>query len=81
MRFKYNTAEYLGRVNCPVLIVHSREDEIMPFSQGRRLFEVANEPKRFLEIAGTHNEGFLTSGKHYEEGLNAFISEYIEPKI
>ena len=81
LRFEYNTAEYLGRVNCPVLIVHSREDEIMPFSHGRRLFEVANEPKRFLELTGTHNEGFLTSGKRYEEGLNAFISEYIQPKI
>ncbi len=80
LRFEYNTAEHLGRVNCPVLIVHSREDEIMPFSHGRRLFEVANEPKRFLELTGTHNEGFLTSGKRYEEGLNAFISEYIQPK-
>ena len=81
LRFKYNTAEYLGRINCPVLIVHSPNDEIMPFSHGRRLFEMAKEPKRFLEITGSHNEGFITSGKRYEEGLNAFISEYIEPKI
>ena len=77
LRFEYNTAEYLGRVSCPVLIVHSRDDEIMPFSHGRQLFEMANEPKEFLEITGTHNEGFITSGKHYEEGLNAFILEYI----
>ena len=79
LRFEYHTAEYLSRVNCPVLIVHSRDDEIMPFSHGRRLFEVAGEPKRFLEITGTHNEGFITSGKRYEEGLNAFISGEIEP--
>ncbi len=81
LRFEYNTAEYLGRVNCPVLIVHSRDDEIMPFGHGWRLFEMAKEPKRFLEITGTHNEGFITSGKRYEEGLNAFISEHIESKI
>jgi len=80
LRFEYNTAEYLGRVNCPVLIVHSRDDEIMPFSHGRRLFEMAKEPKKFLEITGTHNEGFITSGKRYEEGLNAFILDYIEPQ-
>jgi|TARA_B100000315_G_C14488657_1_gene546459 hypothetical protein len=42
---------------------------------------VAIEPKEFLEITGTHNEGFIASGKHYEEGLNAFISEYAEPRI
>jgi len=80
LRFKYNTAEYLGKVNCAVLIVHSRDDEIMPFSHGRRLFEMASEPKKFLEISGTHNEGFITSGKDYEKGLNAFISEHIEPR-
>ena len=81
LRYKYNTAEYLDRANCPVLIVHSRDDEIMPFSQGERLFELAKEPKEFLEITGTHNDGFITSGKRYEDGLNTFISEYIEPKI
>ena len=78
LRFKYNTAEYLGRINCPVLIVHSRNDEIMPFSHGQRLFEIAKEPKKFLEITGTHNEGFITSGKSYEDGLNAFVSEYMD---
>jgi len=41
LRFQYNTAEYLGRADCPVLIVHSRDDEIMPFRQGWRLFEIA----------------------------------------
>jgi len=81
LRFEYNTAENLGRVNCPVLIVHSRDDEIMPFSHGWRLFEVAKEPKKFLEISGTHNEGFITSGRYYEGGLDAFILECVEPKM
>jgi len=79
LRFKYDTTECLARINCPVLIVHSRDDEIMPFSHGRQLFEVAREPKRFLEISGSHNEGFITSGKYYEEGLNDFILEHITP--
>lgn len=78
-RFKYNTVEYLDEVDCPVLIIHSREDEIMPFSHGQRLFERAMEPKEFLEISGSHNEGFITSGKRYEDGLNAYISEHLHP--
>ena len=78
LRFEYSTVEYLGGVNCPVLIIHSRNDEIMPFSQGQQLFEVAREPKTFLEISGTHNEGFITSGRDYEEGLDAFLSGYLE---
>jgi len=58
--------------------VHSPDDDIMPFSHGKRLFETAPEPKKFLEISGTHNEGFLTSGSQYQEGLNAFITEHLD---
>jgi fermentation-respiration switch protein FrsA (DUF1100 family) len=78
-RFKYDTKEYLEGVTCPVLIVHSPDDEMMPYKHGLRLFEAANEPKEFLEISGSHNEGFIVSGKRYEEGLDAFISEYLIP--
>ena len=78
LRFKYNTIEYLSQVKCPVLIVHSREDEMIPFDHGLRLFEAAKEPKQFLEITGSHNDGFITSGRRYQEGLNMFISENLE---
>ncbi|MFC1991587.1 alpha/beta hydrolase [Chloroflexota bacterium] len=76
-RFKYDTEGYIEGINCPVLIVHSPDDEMMPYKHGQRLFEVANNPKEFLEITGSHNEGFIISGKHYEEGLDAFISQYL----
>ena len=75
-RFRYDTEEYLGEINCPVLIIHSLNDEMIPFSHGQRLFEMAKEPKEFLEISGSHNEGSITSGKRYEEGLDKFISKY-----
>jgi fermentation-respiration switch protein FrsA (DUF1100 family) len=78
-RFKYDTEGYLEAVDCPVLIVHSPDDEMMPYKHGQQLFEAANEPKEFLEISGSHNEGFITSGRLYEEGLNSFISKYLHP--
>ncbi|MFQ5934904.1 MAG: alpha/beta hydrolase [Acidiferrobacterales bacterium] len=73
-RFEYATKHHLTQVSSPVLIVHSREDDIIPFEHGRALFEAAQHPKQFLEIVGTHNEGFVISGKHYEDGLNQFLS-------
>ena len=76
-RFDYNTLDYLGQVKSPILIVHSQDDELIPFNHGRRLFEAANEPKEFLQITGTHNEGFVISGKYYEDGLGSFISKYV----
>ncbi len=79
MRIKYNTAERLSDVNCPVLIVHSHDDEEIPFIHGQQLFKFASEPKNSLEIAGTHNEGFITSGVLYEDGINSFIHQYFDP--
>lgn len=73
-RYRYNTEEYINRVNCPVLIVHSKDDDMIPFSHGLRLFESAREPKQFLEISGSHDYGFIQSAAHYEEGLRTFVS-------
>ncbi|MFH0977212.1 MAG: alpha/beta hydrolase [Spirochaetota bacterium] len=76
LTYKYNTAEYLKKVKCPVLIIHSRDDELIPFHQGVRLFELANEPKEFCEISGSHNAGYYKSKNIYENNLKKFISGY-----
>lgn len=73
-RFRYDSREALRQVSCPVLIVHSPDDEIIPYEHGRRLYEAAGEPKSFLAIRGGHNEGFLESGAMYVNGLDAFIA-------
>jgi len=76
--FRYDAAARVRDLGCPKLVVHSREDRLVPFALGRRLFEAAAEPKEFLEISGTHNEGFLTSGTVYTEGLDDFLRRHLE---
>jgi fermentation-respiration switch protein FrsA (DUF1100 family) len=76
LRYEYNTLEYLKGVHCPILIIHSRQDNLIPFEHGRRLFEVAEEPKTFLEIHGSHNDGAAESQELYERGLEAFLSAH-----
>lgn len=75
-RFDYPTMVYLRRIVCPVCIVHSPEDELIPFDHGLQLFETAKEPKKFLTISGDHDSGFLTSGKRYGEGIDSFLSQF-----
>jgi fermentation-respiration switch protein FrsA (DUF1100 family) len=72
-KFKYDTEKYLKSVNCPVLVIHSKNDELVPFSHGLRLYEAANQPKDFLEIAGPHNLGYSLSENKYMAGLKAFL--------
>ncbi|MCU7905266.1 MAG: alpha/beta hydrolase [Candidatus Thiodiazotropha sp. (ex Epidulcina cf. delphinae)] len=72
-KYRYNTRERLADVHTPVMVVHSRKDEIIPYSHGRELFSLANEPKRFLELNGDHNYGFLADAGVYRRGWDEFI--------
>jgi len=72
-RFNYNTLEYLQSVTCPVFVAHSPQDEIVPFEQGRVLYQAAPEPKQFLELSGGHNDGFIFMREEWGQALGNFI--------
>lgn len=74
-RYHYPTIENLRKIYCPVLFIHSKQDEIIPYKLGIENFNKANEPKQFLELHGSHNDGFLVSGDIYQSGIRKFISE------
>lgn len=73
----FQTADFISKVHCPLLVVHSTQDTLVPYALGRQLFERANPPKQFLEITGTHNDGFLTSGGTYTAGFEWFLNTYM----
>jgi len=77
-RFDYNTRAYLQNVEAPVLIAHSREDEIVPYQHGQALYKAAREPKAFLEMHGGHNDSFLFSQEIWVRQLGAFLNRYVE---
>jgi uncharacterized protein len=72
-RFSYNSIERLPSIKIPVLIIHSTEDEIIPFHHSDRNFQAANQPKKLVKLRGDHNGGFLDSLETYRNGLNEFI--------
>jgi uncharacterized protein len=72
-RFHYPTAEYMARVHVPTLVIHSRTDEIVPFSHAEAIFRRANERKQLLEIRGDHNSALLVSRQQITEGMRRFL--------
>ena len=76
-RYRYDALEALGRVSSPVLIAHSRQDDIVPFRHGERLFAAVKGPKAFLELAGGHNEGFLFTREAWREALGRFLAQHL----
>ncbi len=74
VRFRYDTLSKISKLSCPVLVMHSQDDDIVPFAMGRRLFDAAPGPKTFFEMRGSHNEGFLDMGPAYEKAMADFLS-------
>jgi uncharacterized protein len=72
-RFNYPTVDYVRRVKCPVLIIHSRNDEMIPFEFGLEIYDAANEPKQFVEIFGGHNDGFFVSSEAYKKAWTNWL--------
>lgn len=80
LRLRYPVIDFVSRITCPVLIVHSRDDEIIPFAMGKALYKAAPGPKAFLELAGDHNSGFLMLPDRYRQKLAEFIREHLEDR-
>ena len=78
-RLRYPVAEYASRLQCPVLVVHSRDDEIIPFAMGEAIYAAVNQPKKILELRGDHNAGFYISQQIYIPGLDQFIESVLGP--
>jgi len=75
------TRDHVRDVRCPILIIHSRNDEIVPFHHGEAIFASANEPRTLMTIRGGHNDAFLLDGRTYIEGLRAFLAGLSAPAI
>ena len=64
-------------VKCPVLIIHGTKDSVIPYRHGKELFELANEPKRFISVEGAnHNDLiFKMDPERYLKAIEGFALE------
>lgn len=72
----WNSREAAERLTVPTLCIHSPDDGIVPFREGRRLYEAVAGEKAFVEIRGSHNGGFLRSREIYVPALDRFLTEH-----
>lgn len=73
-RLTYPTVEYVTQRTAPLLVIHSENDEIIPFAEGQAVYDAATSPKELLVIQGGHNTGFLESEAIYLRGIDDFLS-------
>lgn len=73
LKTRMDSMSKVKALSIPKLFIHSSEDEVVPFSLGKKLFEAALSPKEFLILKGGHNEGFMDSEPKFSEGISHFL--------
>ncbi len=71
---KYISIEEIEKVKVPVCIIHSRDDEVIPYYHGEMLYRAAHGKKKFITISGSHNRGFYKSLDWYKTNVLEFIN-------
>lgn len=56
MKDPFRSADYIKSVKAPLLIIHGKQDRLIPFTQGEKLFAAANEPKTFVDVPDAGHE-------------------------
>lgn len=79
-RGRFDAARRIPEVRCPILFFHGDRDDIIDLELGRRLFELAPEPKTFEVIQGAgHNDTTAVGGRAYFARIHRFLDRVAPP--
>jgi uncharacterized protein len=73
--------DHMPGVHAPVLVLHSPEDRVVPFADGRKLYDLANAPKAFVELRGGHITPNLEDEDRYLGGISGFLRTHTGCRI
>ncbi len=70
----FPSEELVRGIGLPLLVIHSREDDLVPFSHGEALYAAGGAKATLIPIRGSHNGGFITSGADYTGPVSEFLA-------
>ncbi len=79
IRNPFNAIEKVGAIRAPLLFLHSPEDTIIPYKEGRRLFDAAPSPKTFVEVRGGHIEASEIDRDVFYGAVRTFLQSISTP--
>ena len=72
LKDKFESHKKITNISVPVLIKHGKVDEIVPFAMGKKMYELANEPKFF------YSQEYGDHMVDYDEKLLLVLKEFIQ---
>lgn len=70
----YDSLAKIQKITAPKLIIHSTDDDIVPYALGEKLFKNAATPKKLLILRGSHNSAFFDSLDQVKAGITSFLA-------
>ena len=77
-RYEYDNTKTIGAVSCPKLFFHSEHDARIPIHCGAALFNLANEPKRFVITQGHYGDEIYASRQLVRTEWRIFINATLD---
>ncbi len=74
VHLKLDSEMKVRSITIPKLFIHSTEDTLVPFWIGRKLYDAAAEPKKFLQLKGSHNHGYSFDHDKFVGGIEEFLN-------
>lgn len=79
-RTRFDSDQRIARIDCPKLFMHAHADDVVPYHHGRKLFELAGQPKTWIDIPGGHSTNPLELGREFDETVSDFVRKATAPK-
>ena len=74
-KIRFDNLSRLPRVTIPTMILHSPQDDVIPYEMSRRNLMASGAAKKtFVELKGSHNDGFLETGPAYPKAIRDFLA-------
>ena len=71
LKDRYENFKKIKNINSPILIMHGEQDTIVPFTMGKTIYQLANEPKYFYFTK--HDDHMMVYDEPMIETLKNFI--------
>ncbi|HEY7518180.1 MAG TPA: alpha/beta hydrolase [Methylomirabilota bacterium] len=71
---RWDSLAKIGRLRAPLLVIHGEADEVVPFAQGRALFDAAPEPKTFVTLRGSRHYDLEAAWTDYWAAWRRFLA-------
>jgi alpha-beta hydrolase superfamily lysophospholipase len=72
---RFSLQARLAKLQCPVLVAHSKEDKAVSSENAQKIFSAAHEPKNTIMIHGSHAKGLEVEPEPYMRALIDFVTQ------